>query len=155
MPAGDLLTVVVADPVRLHLEAVLAPRLPASVVAGAGALVDAAAVAVLGVLLASAGRALATVRERQGDSRGGRLLGDALCTGGLVVAAALFTWIAWHPSTHIHEVFARGDHLAFAVLAGCALVRAPLPWRPWLVTLLSLAFLCQYSGPLAVAVALA
>lgn len=152
MPAGDLLTFV-TEPVRRHVERVLGPGLPASVVAGVSALVDVTALVALGVLLAAAGRAVATGQDGQARERGGWLAGAALPAGGAVVAAGLLVWIVWHPSAQFHEVFARGDHLAFALLAGLALARTPLRWRSWLVTVLSLGFLCQYIGPLAVAVA--
>src|SRR5262247_1787567 len=151
MPAGDLVAVVV-DPVRRQLEATLAPLWPAPAVAGAGALIPAVAVATVGVLLARAAQARAAVREP--ELAGG--VGDGVLSAGAVtVAAALLVWIARHPSAQFHELFARGDHLVFAVLVGFVLVRASPAWRPWLATLLSLGFLCQYSGPLAVGVGLA
>ena len=147
MPADDLVTALV-HPVRLRLEAVLAPHLPADLATAVGALVDAGAVALVGVTLARAGRALASAEPRAKPSP---VRGVAAMTGA-VAAIALFLWILRHPSTHFHELFARGDHLAAALLLGLLIVRAEPGWRSWLVTALSAFWLLEYSGTLATAV---
>jgi hypothetical protein len=153
MPAGDLLAVLV-DPARTQLETLLAPRLPGPVVGGLRDLVDVVAIVGLGGSLAAAGRVLGRAPEAEPPGASGRMTG-ALRVLSLAVAAALLAWIGAHPGAAFHELFIRGDHLAFAALTGWTLVRAPLRWRPWLVSALSVAVLSQYSGPLALGVALA
>jgi hypothetical protein len=134
----------------------LASRLPIALATGTSALVDAGMVALLGVALARSGRAVAVARARgeAATGAGWRTL-DRFSVLGLVGAGALFGWIVRHPTPHFHQLFARGDHLAFALLLGWVVVRMPLAGRPWLVAAVSIVWLVQYSGPLAIAVALA
>src|SRR5262245_33604277 len=110
MESPDLLQVV-TRPVRSALLAVLAGLVPPAVLTAAGELVDAAAVVLLAHALVYAVGALDRGR---GDDAAGQ--GDAarvLVAGAL--AGALLAWIARHGSAQFHEMFARGDHVAFAV----------------------------------------
>src|SRR5262245_36826768 len=70
---------------------------------------------------------------------------------GLAVPAgllglALLAWILAHPTTHVHQLVSRGDHLLMAALLGAAMARAPLPLRTTVLTIVSLALLVAHFG---------
>ncbi len=144
-----------AEPLRDALRATLLARaLPLSTVTALVELFDAAAIALLAIILARGAAALLAAAGELSVTPWRRRTLNALFALSALAAAALLPWIVSHRTPNAHEMFARWDHLAFAALAGCALSRLPLESRKWVLVLLSLAFLAPYSGPLALGVVL-
>ena len=153
MADGDLFAAVTA-PLRLRIhDRLTAHALPPAVAAATVELLAAVALVGLVAVVAAVGAAVRSGRDREWTGLA-RLAVRGAVVIVVVAAAGLFAWIVRRPSTQIHLLFARGDHLAFAALAGGVLGRLGSGRRTWAVILLSLGFLAQYSGAVPLAIAM-
>jgi MBOAT, membrane-bound O-acyltransferase family len=74
------------------------------------------------------------------------LLLGAIQVAGALWALRLIYWVYQHPSAELGAVPGRWDYLVFAILAGVALRRVPLPVRIWLLAILSVILVESYVG---------
>jgi hypothetical protein len=75
----------------------------------------------------------------------GRLRQAGRLAAGLA-AAALFVWLLNYPSPDVVSLVGRGDHLAFAALAGAAALGLDLATRRWLFAIIGIALLGSTLG---------
>jgi hypothetical protein len=100
---------------------------------------------VLGAAAPGAARLDRWLDEAAAAGPGRWLRRGVLCTA-LAAAAGLWLWMVRHPAPELVLLAARADHVAFALLAGLALRRAPEPLRLACLAALSLGFVGQYVG---------
>lgn len=153
MGGPDLLKNLI-DPLRDMLRAALAARgmAPAEITALVE-LLDVAGVAAVGAAMAPLATRLYAAAASRSAERSAAVDGPIALAG--LAAVALLGWILSHPAPQILDLFTRWDHLVFSALAGGVLAGAPPAVRTWVLSLLSIAFMWQYCGPVATPIVLA
>ena len=135
------------DPLRDALAAALAAHgLTPAQVTTLVELLDVAGVAGIGAVSAPLAARLQAAASRSADRSAAAAAPIAIA--GLA-AAGLLGWILSHPVPQLLDLFRRWDHVVFSALAGGVLAAVPRAIRTWALTLLSIAFIWQYCGPVA------
>jgi len=115
-----------AAPIRVALERRLVAAFPGAALL-VGALLDVAALVLLGALLAAACRALTPAAGSAAPGPAGAHARVRLAAG--VVAAGLLAWIVRHPGMQLDSLFGRCDHLVLCAAIGLAAGSLSPTWR--------------------------